>query len=599
MLQSNSNANTGRGLSIRSWLLFAATLAFLPALALILFNIHIQSSLDSLSLATSVPQPLRPELARLSASLDTGTLALLAALPILLLLAFLILNRALIKPLLQVKSTFEEIKNRHGDISASLPTTGSAELARTGEAYNDFSTALKQMIAQSRQRSVKVSLGAAQLQRIISKVQAAADNQSNGARLVFQSSQEATQAINEIAGHTQLIAQRNQHNLEEINNSSRELLRIKEQIQAIEQQVTQFQGTVQKLSANSENIVSVLAMVQGFSEQTNLLALNASIEAARAGEAGRGFAVVADEVRSLSLKVSDATHEIDANINDMTQLVESTRQGSQAIMAHVTETESFIGETHTKFGTMLNDFEQLNNQLGEISAAVEELSYTNGSTHDNISSINELSDNIQEEIEISAGYSQTLESATEEMQELLSHFHIGYGGFEEIISTAKGWANEVEQQLNRMAEEGHNLFDHNYQRINPDQQPEKFATGYAERYEQLLQPMFDRFIHEKPEFIIASAFDINGYLPAHNSKISKPITGDFETDNALSRHRRIYAGNRAEKRRAANTAPFLLQTFIRDTGEILNSISVPLYVSGRHWGNFCTAFAPERLLEID
>jgi methyl-accepting chemotaxis protein len=31
---------------------------------------------------------------------------------------------------------------------------------------------------------------------------------------------------------------------------------------------------------------------------------------------------------------------------------------------------------------------------------------------------------------------------------------------------------------------------------------------------------------------------------------------------------------------------FLLQTYRRDTGELMHDISAPIYVKGRHWGGF-------------
>ncbi len=36
----------------------------------------------------------------------------------------------------------------------------------------------------------------------------------------------------------------------------------------------------------------------------------------------------------------------------------------------------------------------------------------------------------------------------------------------------------------------------------------------------------------------------------------------------------------------SSTAPFLLQTYKRDTGEIMHDMSVPIRVKGRHWGGF-------------
>jgi methyl-accepting chemotaxis protein len=65
------------------------------------------------------------------------------------------------------------------------------------------------------------------------------------------------------------------------------------------------------------------------------------------------------------------------------------------------------------------------------------------------------------------------------------------------------------------------------------------------------------------------------------------MTGDPARDLLNSRHQRIYQNNRTEQRRCSHTEQLLLQTYMRDTGEILNDLSMPIYVDGRHWGAFC------------
>ncbi|MGB1092044.1 MAG: methyl-accepting chemotaxis protein, partial [Oceanobacter sp.] len=81
------------------------------------------------------------------------------------------------------------------------------------------------------------------------------------------------------------------------------------------------------------------------------------------------------------------------------------------------------------------------------------------------------------------------------------------------------------------------------------------------------------------------AVDINGYFPTHNKRFSHPVTGNYEKDLAQSRTKRIF-NDRTGLRCGQNSRPFLLQTYKRDTGEVMHDVSVPILVRGRHWGGF-------------
>ncbi|MDP3638881.1 MAG: methyl-accepting chemotaxis protein, partial [Azonexus sp.] len=64
---------------------------------------------------------------------------------------------------------------------------------------------------------------------------------------------------------------------------------------------------------------------------------------------------------------------------------------------------------------------------------------------------------------------------------------------------------------------------------------------------------------------------------------SNAPTGDPAVDLVKCRHKRIF-NDPVGLKLAKNQKSSLFQTYVRDTGEILNDLSMPIVIGGRHWG---------------
>jgi methyl-accepting chemotaxis protein len=81
-------------------------------------------------------------------------------------------------------------------------------------------------------------------------------------------------------------------------------------IGTIRDTVRETEKRIKRLGERSQEISSVVNLINTISERTHILALNAAMHAASAGEAGRGFAVVAGEVQRLAENAREATSQI-------------------------------------------------------------------------------------------------------------------------------------------------------------------------------------------------------------------------------------------------------------------------------------------------
>jgi len=342
-------------------------------------------------------------------------------------------------------------------------------------------------------------------------------------------------------------------------------------------------------------VARVSGSIEAIAKQTNLLALNATIEAARAGAAGRGFAVVASEVKSLAEATRQATQSINNTVRDLDGQVGSligesgdaslraknAGEGAQQIQGIIVR----VQDGFTGVGREIDNVAQAaTSNLAQCDMVIDEL------------------DSLAKGVDLS---STDLKQADDRVARLLDHSEglielIADSGVETsdaplirvVIETAKRISDAFETALERGDIRLDQLMDEKYREI-PGTDPKQYLTDYVAFTDRILPPIQDPIQKSDPRIVFCVAWAKGGYLPTHNPNYRQPQGPDPVWNNANCRNRRLF-DDRAVRKVAANTKPFLLQTYRRDMGGgnfvLMKDVSSPIHIRGRHWGAFRMGF---------
>jgi len=152
------------------------------------------------------------------------------------------------------------------------------------------------------------------------------------------------------------------------------------------------------------------------------------------------------------------------------------------------------------------------------------------------------------------------------------------------IKGAKGIEKILDEAVNDKLITVDDLFDENYVLISPSP-PLKFRTRFDSFLDKSIQSFEDSILTSDLRADFAIAVDRNGYLPTHNSKFSKSLTGDPDTDLANNRGKRFF-NDKLGIAAAKNQGEVLVQCYERDNGQKLCDYAAPIFVKGKHWGAF-------------
>jgi methyl-accepting chemotaxis protein len=349
--------------------------------------------------------------------IGSSALALLVGL-----IAAWVITRLIVTPLRSVIRVAQQIAA--GDLSATIEVTRRDEIGQLMQAMQQMGAGLSSIVSGLQAGIEQLASSAQSLSAVTEQTNLEVSSQKEETEQVATAMNQMTATVHDVARNAEEAAQAAQTADGKVESGQQVVRQSMARIEQLADSATSASSSIESLSAEIQNIGTVLSVIKSVAEQTNLLALNAAIEAARAGEQGRGFAVVADEVRALAKRTQQSTEEIERLVSALRLAAQSSVQQIQnsgelvkLAVSDALQTESALGS----IAAAVSLIQQMNQQ---IAAAAEEQSSVAEEINRSVTSIRASADQSSLAMQGNAASSIELAQLGVELKGMVGHFRL-------------------------------------------------------------------------------------------------------------------------------------------------------------------------------
>ncbi|QTL97362.1 HAMP domain-containing protein [Iocasia frigidifontis] len=359
----------------------------------------------------------------------------------------LILSKTVSKPIIDIITIAQKVES--GDLTKRVDINRKDEIGTLAQAFNNMVDRLREMVINIEVETEKLLAASSYLRSSSSETGHTAEEIASSIMQVAEGNDDTSAQIDTLEN----ISQQLEKGSKELNKnveSSFEVARGsetaakkgKESTEKAVQQLARVRETVntagrviKKLAKHSQEIGTMVELIEGISSQTNLLALNAAIEAARAGEDGRGFAVVAEEVRELAEESADAAGQIRGLIGDIQEETRLTIKSMEANDHEVEKQVEIIDDVGNSLDNIVSYVQRTREEVEEIQEFASSL------YHDNIR-IGEIIDSIAAAAEENAASSQEVSAYAQEQSDVMEEVAASADKLDNMVNELEGLIKE-------------------------------------------------------------------------------------------------------------------------------------------------------------
>jgi twitching motility protein PilJ len=223
-----------------------------------------------------------------------------------------------------------------GDLTAYASVTEDITGA-IADAFNYAIDALRHLVARIDNTSEAVAEAAQTSRTRAVQVSVASDRQNAEIIKAAATMQDMADSIERVSANAAESSEVAQRSVTIANKGAREVRETIDGLDDIRLTIQDTAKRLKRLGESSQEIGSMVGLIDDIADQTNVLALNAAIQASMAGESGRGFGVVADEVQRLAERAGQTTKRIEQLVKtiqaDTVEAIESMERSTTGVVS--------------------------------------------------------------------------------------------------------------------------------------------------------------------------------------------------------------------------------------------------------------------------